>query len=126
MSNINKFDQMVKNNNINLNSIFSALSDATRRAMLLRLSKGSMSVKELAEPFSMSKPAVTKHLKVLERAGLLRREIIGRVHRCHLVAEPLNEVSEWINFYEQFWSKNFDNLDNMLGESTLKDECNVG
>jgi len=97
-----------------LDIIFSALSDATRRAMLLRLCEGEMSVMELAKPFDISKPAITKHLKVLEKAGLLRRQVIGRVHRCRLVPQPLHEVAEWIDFYEKFWNSKLDALDTYL------------
>ena len=102
---------MVNYNSAQLDLIFSALSDATRRTMLQRLAVGEMSVMELAEPFDMSKPAITKHLKVLEKAGLLRRQIMGRVHRCRLVPQPLGEAAEWIAFYEQFWNAKFDALD---------------
>ena len=103
-----------------LDVIFSALSDATRRAILQRLTKGDMSVMELAEPFDISKPAVTKHLKVLENAGLLRRQIIGRIHRCRLVPQPLSEAAKWIAFYESFWNTKFDALDKYLNETSKK------
>ena len=103
-----------------LDVIFSALSDSTRRAMLQRLTKGEMSVMELAEPFDISKPAITKHLKVLENAGLLRRQIIGRIHLCRLVPQPLGEAAEWIVFYENFWNKKFDALDKYLNETSKK------
>ncbi len=103
-----------------LDVIFSALSDATRRAMLLRLTKGEMSVMELAAPFDMTKPAVTKHLKVLENAGLLRRQIIGRTHQCRLVPQPLSDAAEWIAFYENFWNKKFDALDTYFNETAKK------
>ena len=103
-----------------LDVIFSALSDSTRRAMLQRLTKGEMPVMELAEPFDISKPAVTKHLKVLENAGLLRRQIVGRNHRCRLVPQPLSDVAVWIAFYENFWNKKFDALDKYLNETSKK------
>jgi DNA-binding transcriptional ArsR family regulator len=103
-----------------LDVIFSALSDPTRRAMLQRLTKGEMSVMELAAPFAISKPAVTKHLKVLENAGLLRRQIIGRTHRCRLVPQPLSEAAKWIAFYENFWNKKFDALDEYLNGTSRK------
>ena len=109
-----------------LDVIFSALSDSTRRAMLLRLSEREMSVMELAAPFKMSKPAITKHLKVLEKAGLLRRQIIGRIHRCRLVPQPLSEAAEWITFYEKFWNKKFDALDRYLTETSNKQEKKNG
>ena len=75
---------------------------------------------ELAEPFDISKPAITKHLKVLEKAGLLRRQIIGRVHRCRLEPQPLNEAAQWIAFYEKFWNKKLDALDIYLNGNTIK------
>jgi len=86
----------------------------------LRLAGGEMSVRELAAPFNISKPAVTKHLKVLERAGLLQRQIIGRTHRCRLAPQPLSEAAEWIAFYENFWNKKFDALDKYLNETPKK------
>lgn len=73
-----------------------------------------MSVAELATPFKMTKPAITKHLKVLEKAGLLKRSVQGRTHQCRLVAEPLTEAMQWIGFYEKFWAKKFDVLDSYL------------
>jgi DNA-binding transcriptional ArsR family regulator len=93
---------MVNYNATQLDTIFSALSDTTRRAMLSRLANGEMSVTDLARPFSLSKPAITKHLKVLEKAGLMRRQIAGRVHLCRLEPEPLSQVSHWLAFYEKF------------------------
>lgn len=117
---------MVNNRVAQLDLIFSALSDATRREMLLRLSAGEMSVMELAAPFDMSKPAISKHLKVLEKAGLMRRQIIGRVHRCRLMPQPLSEVGEWIAFYQKFWDKKLDALDHYLKETSEKKENNSG
>ncbi len=105
---------MVNNSSAHLDILFHALADATRREMLARLATGEMSVKELARPFDMSAPAISKHLRVLEKAGLLRREIQGRVHRCHLVPEPMNEAAEWIAFYERFWNNQLDSLDQYL------------
>ena len=89
---------------------FAALADPTRRAMLSRLAEGDCSVGELAEPFEMSLPAVSKHLRVLERAGLLRQEKDGRVRRCHLQAEPLQQASAWIDHYRAFWTNQLDRL----------------
>ena len=108
---------MVNNKITQLDRVFSALSDPTRRAMLLRLTEGEMSVMELAAPFAVSKPAITKHLKVLEKAGLLRRQVVGRVHRCRLVAQPLNAAAEWIAFYERYWNTKFDALDRYLSKT---------
>lgn len=105
---------MVNNEEQKLNRIFSALSDPTRRQMLLRMSAEEMSVANLSEPFDISKSAITKHLKILESAGLLHRTIEGRVHRCRLDPEPLAVVSNWVNFYEEFWNKKFDALEAYL------------
>ena len=77
-----------------------------------------MSVTDLAEPFNISKPAITKHLKVLEKAGLLKRQIDGRIHRCQLAPKPLNEAAQWIAFYEKFWNTKLDALDMYLSETT--------
>jgi len=98
---------------------FAALSDPTRRAILARMAKageGGLPVTELAEPFmdSMSLPAVSKHLRVLERAGLLNQRRDGRVRRCTLDAEPLRQAAEWVAFYKQFWSDRLDALADFL------------
>jgi DNA-binding transcriptional ArsR family regulator len=82
--------------------------------MLSRLANGEMSVADLARPFSLSKPAITKHLKVLEKAGLMRRKINGRVHLCSLEPESLSQVSHWLAYYEQFWNTKLDALDSFL------------
>jgi DNA-binding transcriptional ArsR family regulator len=103
-----------------LDQIFSALSDSTRREMLRRLTQGEMSVKALSEPFAISKPAVTKHLKVLENAGLMKRLVVGREHRCRLEAGPLNTATDWLKFYEQFWQDKFDALEQFLSEEKPK------
>ena len=84
-----------------LSQTFQALADPTRRAILARLASGETSIGELAGPFDMSLPAVSKHVKVLENAGLLRRERDGRIHRCHLDPGPMKEVSDWIDHYRQ-------------------------
>jgi DNA-binding transcriptional ArsR family regulator len=105
---------MVKYNAALLNETFSALSDPTRRAILARLVKGETSVSELAEPFDVSLPAVMKHLRVLENAGLITREKEGRISRCRLNAGPLQSASEWINSYEQFWRTRLDALETHL------------
>lgn len=111
---------MVNYSEQKLNRVFSALSDPTRRAMLLRLAEEEVSVAELSKPFSITKSAITKHLKVLENAGLLHRTIEGRVHHCRLKPAPLAAVSNWVSFYERFWNKKFDALDAYL-EETGKD-----
>ncbi|MDX1521418.1 MAG: metalloregulator ArsR/SmtB family transcription factor [Anaerolineae bacterium] len=104
-----------------LDRTFAALSDPTRRAILARLAQGNTSVTELAEPFNISLPAISKHLRVLERAGLLVQEKDGRVRRCQLVAEPLKAAADWIARYQQFWDDQFDALADYLNE-TLPDE----
>ena len=88
---------------ISLDHTFAALSDPTRRAILTRLAQSSETVTRLAEPFPISLPAVSKHLRVLERAGLIERERQGRTQRCRLTALPLRDAAEWIGFYERFW-----------------------
>jgi len=97
-----------------LDATFSALADPTRRAILARLARGEAMVTELAEPFPMSLPAISKHLRVLESAGLLRREIDGRVHRCRLAAEPMKDAAAWIAQYRAFWETQFDALEKYL------------
>jgi len=94
-----------------ISSTFSALADPTRRAILARLSLGETSVTELAEPFEMSMPAVSKHLRVLERAGLIERGREAQFRPCKLKAEPLKQAWGWIGDYKQFWEESFDRLD---------------
>lgn len=97
-----------------LDATFAALADPTRRAILARLARGEASVTALAAPFRMSLPAVSKHLRVLERAGLLARSREGRVHRLRLEAAPLRAAEEWIASYRRFWEQSFDRLDEYL------------
>ncbi len=99
-----------------LDAVFSALSDSTRRAIISRLASGEASVTELAEPFNMSLPAITKHLKVLERAGLITRSRQAQWRPCQLAPEPLREVADWLEKYRQFWEGNLDNLELYLRE----------
>jgi DNA-binding transcriptional ArsR family regulator len=103
-----------------LDAAFGALADPTRRAILARLALGEATVTELAAPFPVSLPAVSKHLRVLESAGLLRREIDGRVHRCRLAPQPMKDAAAWIETYKIFWEAQFDSLANYLqtGQST--------
>ncbi len=101
---------MVKYKPQGLDAIFSALSDPTRRAILARLALGEASVGELAAPHEMSLPAVSKHLRVLETAGLLRKEKDGRVILCRLEAAPLRDAANWIAAYQRFWEAQFDAL----------------
>jgi DNA-binding transcriptional ArsR family regulator len=93
-----------------LDLVFRALADRTRRALLGSLAQGPAKVTDLAEPFNMSLPAVSKHLKVLERARLLVRAVDGRVHRCSLGAEPLQEAEQWLGRYRPFWEETLDGL----------------
>src|ERR1700761_9327685 len=94
-----------------LSSAFAALADPTRRAILARLALGETSVKELAEPFSITAPSITKHLKVLERAGLITRSRDAQWRPCRLEASPLREVSQWVEDYRQFWESSMSRLD---------------
>jgi len=97
-----------------LSNTFSALADPTRRAMLARLASGELSVTELAKPFEMSMPAISKHLKVLERAGLITRGRDAQWRPCRLKAAPLKDAAEWIEHYRRFWDDSFDRLDDYL------------
>ena len=99
-----------------LSDTFSALADPTRRAILARLSSGEASVTQLAEPFAMSMPAISKHLKVLERAHLISRGRDAQYRPCRLEATPLKDVAHWIEHYRQFWEESFDRLDSYLKE----------
>lgn len=103
-----------------LSLTFAALADPTRRAILARLSEGESSVKELAEPFAMSLPAVSKHLKVLERAGLITRGKEAQWRPCRLDPGPLQDVSEWLEHYSRFWDQSLGRLDEMLREIKAK------
>src|SRR6187431_55633 len=107
-----------------LSATFAALADPTRRAILARLSAGEASVTELAEPFEMSLPAVSKHLKVLERAGLIARSRDAQWRPCHLEAGPLKEVADWVAHYRKFWEESFDRLDAYLRELQRKEKKN--
>lgn len=94
-----------------LSAVFGALADPTRRALLTRLSEGDASVAELAEPFSMSQPAISKHLRVLESAGLISRSQVATTRYSHLEAQPLKEATEYLQRYRRFWNTTFDRLD---------------
>ncbi len=104
-----------------LSTTFSALSDPTRRAILASLSKGEKTVSELAEPFGMSMPAITKHLKVLERANLIERSRDKQYRPCRLHPQPLKDIDEWISQYRKFWEASFDQLDDYLKQLQSKD-----
>jgi len=97
-----------------LDQVFHALSDPTRRAMLRSLADGERKIGDLATPFSMSFAAASKHVRVLEAAGLVRRRIEGRVHMCRIEPEPLRSADEWLRFYEAFWSRKLDDLEAIL------------
>jgi DNA-binding transcriptional ArsR family regulator len=101
---------MVKYSEGRLDATFAALSDATRRGILARLARGEASVSELAAPYQMSLPAVSKHLRVLEGARLIVRRKSGRVHRCGLAAQPMRSAAEWIAQYRRFWENQLDAL----------------
>ncbi len=106
-----------------LDSTFSALADPTRRAILARLVSGEASVQDLAKPFNMTLPAVSKHLKVLEKAKLIRRSRAAQWRPCYLVAAPLKEASDWIEKYRQFWEQSFDRLDEYLKELQAQEKA---
>ncbi|WP_020177238.1 ArsR/SmtB family transcription factor [Methyloferula stellata] len=97
-----------------LNDTFAALADPTRRAILARLASGEASVKELMEPFALSQPAISKHIQVLERAGLISRSRAAQTRPCKLEAKPLKEAADWIEHYRRFWTDSFDRLDDYL------------
>jgi len=99
-----------------LDSTFAALADPTRRAILARLASGQASVTELARPFAMTQPAISKHLRVLERAGLISRRRDAQRRPCRLEAKPLAQATEWLERYRQFWEGNFQRLDALLDE----------
>ena len=104
-----------------LDATFAALSDPTRRAILARLAQGEATVMELAQPFGMSQPAISKHLKVLERAGLISRGRDAQRRPCRIEAQPLAEATGWLEEYRQLWEGNFQRLDALLEELKLRD-----
>ena len=103
-----------------LSAVFSALADPTRRAILGRLAHGEATVTELAEPFQMSLPAVSKHLKVLEKAGLISRSRAAQWRPCRLEAKPMKAVADWLDEYRGLWEESFDRLDEYLAEIQAK------
>lgn len=100
-----------------LDLIFHALSDTTRRAILKMVAERECTVSEMAEPFRMSLNAVSKHIKVLEKAGLIQRSVDGRIHRCRMDARPLEQASSLISYYQQFWEDRFDQIEKYLKET---------
>jgi DNA-binding transcriptional ArsR family regulator len=107
-----------------LNRTFAALADPTRRRILEHLAGGDRCVTDLARPYSMSLPAVSKHLRILEKAGLVRRRRNGRVHNLKLEAAPMKQASQWIEEYRRFWEESFDRLDSYLQELQKKENKN--
>lgn len=106
-----------------LDAVFHALGDATRRRMLASLAGGERTVGELAQPFDMSLAAASKHIKALENAGLVRRTVVGRTHRCRLESGPLADAHRWLGFYEKFWNSRLDTLEGLLRqEDSRKNE----
>jgi DNA-binding transcriptional ArsR family regulator len=107
---------MVELDSLQLNSVFHALGDATRRRMLRELAGGERTVGELAQPFAISLAAASKHIRALEGAGLIRREVRGRTHICRLEPGPLASASEWLGYYHRFWTDRLDVLERLLRE----------
>jgi len=105
-----------------LNATFAALADPTRRAILAKLASGETSVTKLAKPFEMSLPAISKHLKVLERAGLIARSREAQWRPCRLEAGPLKDAAAWIEHYRRFWEQSFDRLEEYLRELQMKEK----
>ncbi len=111
---------MVENHTSQLDTVFHALGDATRRRMLSELAQGERTVSQLAGPFAISLAAASKHIKVLENAGMIRREVRGRTHLCRLDPGPLARAHEWLGFYERFWTSRLDVLDRLLREEEAR------
>jgi DNA-binding transcriptional ArsR family regulator len=114
------FNRMVELDAPRLDPVFRALGDATRRRMLRELAGGERTVGQLAEPFAMSLAAASKHIKVLESAGLIRREVRGRTHHCRLDPGPLASAQQWLSFYERFWTGRLDALERLLREEDAR------
>jgi len=114
------------NDTDHLSQTFAALADPTRRAILARLTDGAATVKELSEPFAMSGPAVSKHLRVLERAGLITRGRQAQWRPCELEATPLREVAEWADNYRRFWDESYERLDEYLNHLQTKEDDDDG
>lgn len=112
---------MVEHSESQIGVVFQALSHDVRRQMLASLSKGELTVSNLAMPHAMSLAAASKHVKLLEDAGLIRRRIVGREHLCQLDAQPLAKVTEWLRFYESFWNEGLDALAEVVETNNQKD-----
>jgi DNA-binding transcriptional ArsR family regulator len=117
---------MVEHQASQLDTVYHALGDATRRRMLRELAKGERTVGQLAEPFPISLAAASKHIKVLESAGLIRRDIRGRTHVCRLEPGPLASAHEWLTFYQGFWTSRLDVLERLLREDGSRKSTTKG
>ena len=115
----NKVNCMVNYSPEALDDVFAALSSPIRRGMLEQLSRGWATVGELSAPYDVSAPAISRHLRQLEKAGLVERQVVGRVHYCRLVPEPMEGASSWFDFYSEFWSGQFDSLADFLARENL-------
>jgi DNA-binding transcriptional ArsR family regulator len=111
---------MVEHDSPGLNLVFHALGDATRRRMLRHLAEGDRTVGELAQPFSISLAAASKHIRALEGAGLIRREVRGRTHWCSLEPGPLASADQWLRHYERFWTARLDTLEELLRQDDAR------
>lgn len=110
------YNQMVKDKP-KLDAVFAALADPTRRRIVERLARGELSAGEIASGFSVSQPAISKHLKVLERSGLMTRTVLGRVHRCRLAPRAMTDAARWMDAQRRFWETQFDSLDAYLART---------
>ena len=119
-------NHMVADRSPALDRVFHALAHPARRAMLRRLAEGEHNLTELAAPLRMSFPAASKHVRVLERARLVRRRVVGRNHQCRIEAKPLAEANAWLERYREIWEGNFQRLDDLLGETTGSDKKRKG
>lgn len=119
-------NSMVELQATRLDTVFHALGDATRRKMLANLAGGQRTVSQLAEPFAISLAAASKHIKALETAGLIRREVRGRTHFCSLDPSPLASAHEWLGFYERFWTDRLDILEKLLRDDDAKHKRSKG
>jgi DNA-binding transcriptional ArsR family regulator len=111
---------MVELHPLQLDSVFHALGDATRRHMLRELAGGERTVSQLAQPFAISLAAASKHITALEKAGLIRREVRGRIHMCHLEPGPLASADQWLRYYERFWTGRLDALERLLRDDDAR------
>ena len=119
-------DRAIVNQMVNyrpsLDGVFAALADPTRRRIVERLALGELTVGEIADEFPISGPAISKHLRVLERTGLLERNVVGRVHRCRLAPETMREATAWLDAQERFWNARLDQLEALLARQSANDK----